>query len=49
MEIYMKLFITLLGALFILGCSNTAKKNDLKESDKDKLLQTNKQEPKKED
>lgn len=49
MEIYMKLFITLIGALFILGCSNAAKKNDLKESDKDKLLQTENQETKKED
>lgn len=45
----MKLFITLLGALFILGCSNAAKKNDLKKSDKDELLEANIQEPKKED
>lgn len=40
METDMKLSITLLAALFIIGCSSTPKNKELKESDKDKLLQT---------
>lgn len=42
----MKVFIALIALVFISGCSNTAKKNKLKESDKDKLMQTKKEEPK---
>ena len=44
----MKVFIALIALIILSGCSNTAKKNELKKSDKDKLLQTKKTAPKQE-